>query len=291
MELDPGLVGRAFKGLSHEVTWRQTTNYAAAVGDANPRYLDDTRRGGIVAPPVFATAITWPVLSKFNLQLDGAIPAQVLPTVVHASEHLQFHRLVLPGDQLRVGGEVAAVFPGRSGTRVVLQMVVTDAANMPVFTEYACAVCRGVACAGEGRGREDLPVAPRFDEPDAPIWTVDIDVPLQTPFLYDGCSDISFPIHTSVRFARAAGFPNIILQGSATLAMAARELVNREGDGDPGRLRDIACRFTGVVMPGNPIRVQLLHKQRAGADGTQLAFRVLDAGGNSVLRFGYARLK
>lgn len=290
MKLDPKLVGKTLKGLAREVTWRQTTNYAAAVGDANPRYLDDTRHGGIVAPPIFAAAITWPVLSQFNLQLDGAIPPQVLPTVVHASEHLEFHRLVQPGDQLRVGGDVAAVFPGRSGTRLVLRMTVTDAANMPVFTEYVCAVCRGVPCDGPGEGQESLPDVPRFDEPEAPIWTRDIDVPVQTPFLYDGCSDISFPIHTSVRFAKAAGFPNIILQGTATLAMAARELVNREGDGDPGRLSEIACRFTGVVLPGNPIRVQLLHKERT-RQGSQLAFRVLDAGGNPVLRFGYARLK
>ena len=54
MKLDPKLVGKTLKGLAREVTWRQTTNYAAAVGDANPRYLDDTRHGGIVAPPIFA---------------------------------------------------------------------------------------------------------------------------------------------------------------------------------------------------------------------------------------------
>jgi acyl dehydratase len=291
MKLDPDLVGKTLAGAARDVSWRQTTNYAAAVGDANPRYLDDTRRGGIVAQPLFAAAVTWPVLSQFNLQLNGAIPPQVLPTVVHGSEHLQFHRLIQPGDQLRVGGDVAAVFPGRSGTRLVLRMTVTDAANMPVFTEYACAICRGVGCDGPGAGQDDLPEVPRFDEPESPIWTVDLDVPVQMPFLYDGCSDISFPIHTSVRFARAAGFPNIILQGTATLAMAARELINREGDGDPGRLKEIACRFTGVVLPGNPIRMQLLRKDRSTKRGAQLAFRVLDTTGNPVLRFGYARME
>jgi hypothetical protein len=48
------------------------------------------------------------------------------------------------------------------------------------------------------------------------------------PYVYDGCTNIYFPIHTSVGFARMVGLPDIILQGTATLAYAARELADRE---------------------------------------------------------------
>ena len=51
MEISSRFVGTPLKPLETQITWRQTTNYAAALGDANPRYLDDERPEGIVAPP------------------------------------------------------------------------------------------------------------------------------------------------------------------------------------------------------------------------------------------------
>lgn len=50
------------------------------------------------------------------------------------------------------------------------------------------------------------------------------------------------------------GLPGIIHQGTATLAYAARELVNREARGNPALLKALACRFTGMVRPGSDDR-------------------------------------
>src|SRR5665811_1937903 len=41
MEISSRFVGTPLKPLETQITWRQTTNYAAALGDTNPRYLDD----------------------------------------------------------------------------------------------------------------------------------------------------------------------------------------------------------------------------------------------------------
>ena len=41
-KIDVALAGRELPPVERVVAWRDTTNYAAAVGDANPRYLDDT---------------------------------------------------------------------------------------------------------------------------------------------------------------------------------------------------------------------------------------------------------
>ena len=38
-----------------EVGWRESMNFAASIGDANPYYFDDTREDGIIAPPMLAT--------------------------------------------------------------------------------------------------------------------------------------------------------------------------------------------------------------------------------------------
>ena len=42
-------------------------NYAAALDDANPRYLDDSLPGGLVAPPMFAVAVTWPISERIRV--------------------------------------------------------------------------------------------------------------------------------------------------------------------------------------------------------------------------------
>jgi acyl dehydratase len=287
--LDSSLVGARIAGYEREVTWRQTTSYAAAVGDANPRYLDDSTPGGLVAPPLFAVALTWPVMADIQGQLDAELPAQILPTMVHASEHLVLHRPVRAGERLRVGGQVAAVIPGRAGTRVVLRLEATSG-DEPVFTEYAGATFRGVGCDDQGRGAETLPTAPRWDDPAQPVWTAELPVAREAPFVYDACTEIIFPIHTSVSFARAVGLPDVILQGTATLALAARELLDREAGGDPARLREIGCRFTGMVVPGSPIQVELQRREEDGED-VLLGFRVLAAGGAPALSGGFARVR
>jgi len=289
MEISSSVVGTEPAGLLREVTWRETMNYAASVGDTNPRYLDDTLAEGVVAPPLFAVAVTWPITERIQEQLKGAVPLEVIPTMVHAAEHLVFHRPIRPGDRLRVRGRVAAVLPSSAGTRLVLRLDATDEGGDPVFTEYGWALFRGVGCSGAARGEENVPVLPRWEEPGSAIWDVEITIPRHAAHVYDGCTNIVFPIHTSVAFARRVGLPDIILQGTATLATAAREILNREAQGTPERLREIACRFTDMVIPGTPVRVQLSRRE-SGRDGLLLGFRVLNQAGQAALRWGFARI-
>jgi len=275
------LVGRELPPLDRAVSWRDTTNYAAAVGDANPRYLDDTDARGLVAPPLFAVAVTWPLLSA----VQGILPPSVLPTIVHAGEHLVFQRPIKPDDRLRLTGRVVAVLPKKAGTLLVLRADAVDQRGAPVFTEFSSSLLRGVACEGEGRGAEALPAAPKWDEPPAPRWDAPLAISRELPFVYDAATGIVFAIHTSRAFARMVGLPDLILQGTATLALAARELVNREAEGAPERLREIACRFTGFVIPGATIHVQLTRRQ-----GTARGFQVVDETGKVVVSDGFAIL-
>jgi acyl dehydratase len=289
MKLDSRIVGTVLTGLKRDVTWRETMNYAAAVGDANPLYLDDTGEAGIMAPPLFAVAVTWPFIENVQEQLKGAVPPEILVTMVHATEHLVFHRPIRPGVRLTVNGRVAAVVPAARGTLMVLRLNARDDQDRDVFTEYGGAFFRGVECTDEGRGLETLPEPAAWEEPATPLWEAKIPISEVAAHVYDGCSGIVFPIHTSRTFARGAGLPDIILQGTAALALSAREVVNREAGGDPRRLREIACRFTGMVLPGTEILVQLLGEKGSG-DGKRLGFRVLNAEGDTAIKGGFALL-
>lgn len=218
MQIDSAHVGTRLIPHRAVVDWRWMTNYAAAVGDANPCYLDDTRSAGIIAHPVFPVAVTWPVTLHLDRYMEGSsFPVALMAMQVHHSEHIALHRPIRPGQHLTVAGTVA--------------------------------------------------VDPLFS------------------YRYDAGGGIVFPIHTSPAFARGVGLPGIIVQGTATLALAVRELVNREAGGDPQRIAALACRFSGMVQPGTTILVVLQH-----GDGNHLFFAVRDAQGQRVLSNGHAWL-
>lgn len=291
MELSSRFVGTPLKDYHTEITWRQTMNFAAAVDDHNAYYVDDEREGGIIAPPLFSVAVTWRILERIWEYIEAKeFPMEVLMTQVHHTESLEFHRPLRPGDRLTVKGRVAAILPHRAGTRVVMRFDALDEADEPVFTEHIGALMRGVKCSDDGVCPNRLPEGPLLEESAEPLWESRIPIDPLRPHIYDGCTDIVFPIHTSRAFARQVGLPGNILQGTATLAFAVREIINRESGGDPLTLKSIFCRFTGMVFPGTVIRVQLLGK--SGKDkGTNLHFIVLNQEGQKAISGGYAFLK
>jgi len=291
MELSSRFVGTPLKDYHTEITWRQTMNFAAAVDDYNDYYMDDEREGGIIAPPMFSVAVTWRILERIWEYIEAKeFPMEVLITQVHHTEHLEFHRPLRPGDRLTVKGRVAAILPHRAGTRVVMRFDALDQADEPVFTEHIGALMRGVKCSDDGLCPNRLPEGLLLEESAEPLWESRIPIDPLRPHIYDGCTDIVFPIHTSRAFARQVGLPGNILQGTATLAFAVREIINREAGGDPLTLKSVFCRFTGMVFPGTVIRVQLVGK--SGKDkGTALHFIVLNQEGQKAISGGYAFLK
>jgi acyl dehydratase len=291
MELSSRFVGTPLKDYHTEITWRQTMNFAAAVDDNNDCYVDDEREGGIIAPPMLSVAVTWRILERIWEYIEAKeFPMEVLVTQVHHTESLEFHRPLRPGERLTVKGRVAAILPHRAGTRVVMRFDALDQAEEPVFTEHIGALMRGVQCSDDGLCPNPLPEAPPFEESAEPLWESRIAIDPLRAHVYDGCTDIVFPIHTSRAFAHQVGLPANILQGTATLAFAVRELVNREAGGNPLALKSLFCRFTGMVFPGTAIRVQLAGKSRKD-NGTNLHFIVLNQEGQKAISGGYAFLK
>ena len=283
-------VGAVLREHVCRISARQTMNYAAAVGDSNPLYFDDERPEGIVAPPLFPVAMTWPIVENIADYIEAAgFPKEILFTQVHYSEHLHIHRPTAPGGPVIIRGVIAAILPHRAGTHVVIRFDATDAEGQALFTEHIGAMMRGVRCADNGKGGETLPVVPRKPETSAALWESMISVDPLAPFIYDGCTNIHFPIHTSVKFAHQVGLPGIIHQGTSTLAMAVHNILNREASGDSRRMVSLYCLFTGMVMPGAAIRI-LLTGRNEGNDGTDLFFTVLNAEDKQAIRDGHIRL-
>jgi acyl dehydratase len=290
MHIGSQFVGTPLKTYQSQITWRDTMNYAAAVNDGNPLYFDDERKEGIIAPPMFAVAATWPIIENIPdfIEADD-FPEEILLTQVHYSEHIRFHRSLSPGQALSIKGRVAAILPHRAGTQIVICFEALDQNDEPVFTEHNGAMMRGIQCSDSGRGAEALPSVPDRGTESRLRWEQTITVDPMLPFVYDGCTNIVFPIHTSKKFAHQVGLPGIILQGTATLALAVSELINREAGGNPLKLKEIYCRFAGMVLPGSEIRLQV-YESRAGNNAGAIFFDVINQNGDTAISHGYALL-
>ena len=290
MHIGSQFVGTPLKTYQSQITWRDTMNYAAAINDGNPLYFDDECDGGIIAPPMFAVAATWPIIENIPdfIEADD-FPEEILLTQVHYSEHIRFHRSLNPGQALSIKGRVAAILPHRAGTQIVTCFEALDQNGEPVFTEHNGGLLRGVQTNDGGRGAGALPSVPDR-EPEARLrWEQRISIDPLLPFVYDGCTNIVLPIHTSKKFARQVGLPGIILQGTATLALAVRELINREADGNPLMLKEIYCRFSGMVLPGSEIRLQAYGSKAVKHSG-DIFFDVINHEGDKAISHGYALL-
>ncbi len=285
MQIDPSVVGHRIDAIERTLSWRETTNYAAAVGDANPRFLDDTQPGGLVAHPLFATALTWPLMETFRENLPPGVPGEAILSMVHASERLTLHRAIRPGDKLTISGHIADRIVTSAGTLLVLESRGVDSHETPVFTEQANVLFRGVGADKELKSKQKIENPVFGKEPD---WSHELPISPTLPFVYDGCSDIVFPIHTSVGFAKMVGLPGIIVQGTALLALAASALMDRCGSGNPERLLEIGCGFRSVVVPDQTVSLNVWEISQE--DGTEtVVFEMLDANGKKALIDGHAR--
>jgi acyl dehydratase len=59
------------------------------------------------------------------------------------------------------------------------------------------------------------------------------------------------PIHLDDEFARSVGLPGVIAHGLLQMGLLA--VVACDAAGGPSHLRSLACRFAGMVVPGDTV--------------------------------------
>ncbi len=283
------LAGTALRKHRSLVTWRDTTNYAAGIGDTNGLYFNDESADGLIAHPVFPTALTWPVIEHLEQYVpDPDFPLELLRRQVHYTEQLVLHRPIRPGAALTISGAIHAIQPHRAGSVCVLKFDASDDGGVPVFTEFIGGMLRGVSCEGACDGEYAPPGRIDIEQSRGILKETHIPVPRLLPYIYDGCSRIHFPIHTSPAFAHMVGLPGIIVQGTAVLALAVSALVESELAGNAASVREIACLFTGMVFPGDTVTLRLIER-RQRQEESELYFDVAGQNGKKALSSGYLR--
>jgi acyl dehydratase len=283
MPIPASLVGSMLGPRSIALTPRFIMAFAAATGDFNTCYFDDTR-DAVVAPPLLAVSLEWPLVLGLRASIPEATEAE-LRRGVHATHDLTVHRLPRAGETLFTSGTVVSLARQPAGTRLVTRLDTVDGEGNAVFTSYNGGVYRGVALTGDERSIDEPQPLPQ--PPAEGGWTVQLEVPVGAAHVYSECADIWNPIHTERSVARAAGLPDIILHGTATLGYAAQEIVNRACEGNPHRLRRLAGRFGAMVFMGQPLTISAGVPVPA-AGGLASGYAVTTADGGPAIRDGVA---
>jgi acyl dehydratase len=183
--------------------------------------------------------------------------------------------------ELFTTGTVVAVEARKPGAFQLTRLETVLADGTPVATTYQGSLLRGVAVAGGDRQAEAAPAMPAHDAAAAVARHYELPVSAGAAHVYTECARIWNPIHTDRAVALAAGLPDIILHGTATLALAVSACVRHELDAEPRRVRRIAGRFAArVPMPS----VLQLRVEARSADA--LWFSVLTPSGEPAIRDG-----
>lgn len=238
-----------------DVDVRKCLAYAAGMGETADIYFDDARPEGIIAPPAMVVSLEWPASRDIRTTPEFGATPEESRRGVHAVQDTQFFRPIRPGERIQVSGQIVAIRRIKPGALTMTRIDLSTVAGDPVATTYTTGISRDVAVEGEDRVIEEPPAWD--DDTVAGEWTETI-IPIsrELPHIYTECADIWNPIHTEREVALAAGLPDIILHGTATWALAVREVIANRLSRDPERLARFTGRFTGMVIPGTDITVR-----------------------------------
>ncbi len=146
LEYDRSLIGVDFEIGKHEVTKEKIANFAKAIGETNPLYLDEEvakagPHGAIIAPPAYYTSIQLEEGPDPNVKFGNIS--------FNASQHCEFFEPMREGDNISAKTQVARVYAktGRTGAMVfaVRKTTFTNQHGRTVLVVESSNVRRNVA--------------------------------------------------------------------------------------------------------------------------------------------------
>jgi acyl dehydratase len=136
---------------------------------------------------------------------------------------------------------------------------------------------------------QDAPIGHPDDARSRPIGSHTFDVTGDQSFRYAGASTDHALIHIDDEAARRAGFPSKFLQGLCTFAMCSGAVVKIAADGEPERVRRLACRFAAPVFPRHDLVVEVFDAGTTDAGDRCVAFEAASSRA-TVIKHGRAEI-
>jgi acyl dehydratase len=288
MKISASMVGGTAGPYVHDIDARWLMAYAAALEEAAPEYFDTTRPEGLVAHPLFSVCYEWPAAVELRAKLTSE---EIAARSVHATHDLVIHRPVNAGDRLETTATVSQIESRSPGAYQVTRFETVDRRGQPVTTTEYGSIYRGVSVDPASAPAQTTGGEPTKNESSetGDRWSASVPLSAGRAHLYTECARIWNPIHTDRAVAIGAGLPDIILHGTATVALAVSQVLRREPAEAARRVRRIACRFTGMVRLPSAITVQGLG-ETTGRASRVIAFQVLTENGRPAVSKGFIEI-
>ena len=254
--------------------------YARATLDPNPVYEE----GGAVPPPYTVSLVLPAYVEAQRLGVEpGAIDGA--HGGVHGEHSLVVRRPLAPGAPVSWEVCTSGAAKTKAGVLVTHHIVVSDDEGPAVEHDWSTLYLGGTIPESIGEPLVDhtFPESAR----DHVVGTHTFSLARDQPFLYGGASGDRSPMHVDDEFARAMGFPSKFMQGLATFAMCCGAVVKLGADGDPDRVRRLACRFAAPAYPGDDVVVTVYDAGPTEGGGQAFAFEA-ESNGATVIRHGRA---
>ena len=287
MPLDKKMIGCQTDGVEHWVDERWLMAYAASLADLNPVYMDTTA-GKVIAHPIFPVCLEWPpILNTRKLAAADTLTDEESGRGVHAAHDLHIFRPISAGEMLTTKATMIGIEAIKPGGAYTMRLDTFDAQQQLVCTTYQLSIYRGVAVIDgrtDSEGESDVELAPESPAalPIEQARNFAISIPASLAHTYTECARIWNPIHTDRKVALAAGLPDIILHGTATLALAVTRIIDERLGGDPTRVKRIGGRFAAMVLMPSTIQLQL-----SASSDNHLSFQVLNEQGETAISKGF----
>ncbi len=282
MPLSTRMVGERTDAITHTVDNRWLMAYAAGLGDLNPHYMDPHAQA-LVAHPVFPVCLEWPVIltSRKLPGYETVTPAEGARGV-HASHDLHLYRPIRAGDRLTTQATVIGLKAIKPGAAQMTRLDTIDESGALVARTYQLGISRGVDVVGTPAETEPAPSLPQPGKTVGAARHFSIHVPAGAAHVYTECARIWNPIHTDRAVALAAGLPDIILHGTATMALAVTRLVDEYLGGASTRVRRLGGRFSAMVLMPSTLRLTV-----SGSDDNTLFYTVFTQDGEAAFSQGF----
>jgi len=111
MALDKKFIGRKYGPLTYEIGWEKAKEYARAIKNEDPHYMDkefakSTKYGGVIVAPTFAVVCAGQLAAPFFMDAELNLDMTML---VHGEQAFEFYEVMRPGDVLTTSGVISNI--------------------------------------------------------------------------------------------------------------------------------------------------------------------------------------
>jgi acyl dehydratase len=147
MPLNQGLKGKTYQELTFEVERDRVTQFSLAVGEGDPRFLEDgaARAEGFpeqLAFPTFPTVVG--ILVSAQVVTDQELGLDYT-RVVHGEQEYEWKRPIVVGDVLKAVPRVGDIYSKGPNEFLVIEADITDADGETVCISRGTLLSRGTA--------------------------------------------------------------------------------------------------------------------------------------------------